>query len=134
VAYELYKKTSFRTEEPTIALTPDGRLSLNAATCRILSSSGVARVVMLWDAIGKKVALKAAAKFDKNAFAVSLVRDEHAGSIRAKSFLNYIGWRAGQRVVIPATWDETERMLEIALPAEYLNSGQGTAERRKPRA
>jgi hypothetical protein len=99
----------------------------------ILLEAGIKAVLLVWDPAKNKVALKAATRSDKNAFAVSLVRDQHSGSIRAKSFLNHIGWSAQQRVVLPAIWGDRERMLEITLPREHLSIDKGSQIRRENR-
>jgi len=77
--------------------------------------------LLLWDKTNNKVALKAAAKGDKNAYAVSIVKDSHSGSLRAKSFLDHIGWSAPKRTMLPATWNEKEKMFEITLPKLHVS-------------
>jgi hypothetical protein len=120
MAYEVFKRSGVRVEEPSVSLVPDGRITFNAAAVRLLSQAGVKFVLLLWDGSTKRVALKAAAKGHKNAFAVSIVRDSYSGSLRAKSFLDYIGWNAPKRTRLPAAWHEKERMFEITLPKDYL--------------
>jgi hypothetical protein len=121
MAYEVFKRTGVRVEEPALSLVPDGRIALNAAAVRVLTQAGVKSVLLLWDKGNNRVALKAAVKGDKNAYAVSIVRDSHSGSLRAKSFLGHIGWNAPKRTLLPATWNEREKMFEITLPQEHIN-------------
>lgn len=120
VAYEIFRRTTARVETPALALTIDGRMALNAAAVRVFVSSGIASVLLLWDKANNRLALKAAQKNDKNSYAVSMGRDSHSGSLRAKAFLSHIGWKAPKRLLLPAVWNEKERMLEVDLPAEYL--------------
>jgi hypothetical protein len=122
MAYEVFKRTGVRVEGPSISLVPDGRIALNAAAVRILTEAGVKSVLLLWDKSNNTIALKAATKSDRNSFAVSIVRDHYAGSLRAKSFLSHIGWRAPKRTLLPATWNPKDKMLEITLPQEYVSS------------
>jgi|HubBroStandDraft_1064217.scaffolds.fasta_scaffold37568_6 hypothetical protein len=129
MAYEVFTRTSVRVEEPSVSLVPDGRMALNAAAVRILKGAGVKSVVLLWDKANNRIALRAAGKGDKNSFAVSTVRDSHSGSLRAKSFLGHIGWNAPKRTLLPATWNEKDRMFEITLPQEYVS----LATRRDPK-
>jgi hypothetical protein len=82
-------------------------------------------VLLLWDKASSKLALKAAAKTNTNAYAVSVQPNKQGGSLTAKSFLNYIGWSARQRKTLPATWNKKEKMLEITLPHEFLVSEKG---------
>jgi len=120
MAYEVFTRTAIRVETPTLSITTDGRIAINAAGVRILLSAGVRFVQLLWDSTIKRMALKAAPKGDKNSYAVSITPDKHAGSLRAKSFLSHIGWKASQRMTFPAIWNEKERMLEVALPPAHL--------------
>jgi len=122
MAYEVFKRTGVRVEEPSISLVPDGRMALNAAAVRILIEAGVKSVLLLWDKRNNKVALKAAPKGDKYSYAVSIVRGTHSGSLRATSFFGHIGWRAPKRTLLPATWNEKDKMFEITLPPEYVSS------------
>jgi len=121
MAYEKFKRTGVRVEGPSIAIVPDGRITLNAAACRILTDAGVSAVVLLWDNSTHTMALKAASKKDSDAFAVSIAPGTYSGSVRAKSFVTYIGWHADQRRTITAHWNPTEKMLEITLPDEFLS-------------
>jgi hypothetical protein len=134
MAYEVFERTGVRVDEPSLSLVPDGRIALNAAAARILTEAGVTWMVLLWDKTNNKIALKAAAKRDKNSYAVSIVRDRNSGSLRAKSFLGYIGWNAPKRTMLPATWNEREKMFEITLPQEYLRSATAAGPKRKAKA
>jgi hypothetical protein len=131
--YEIFERTAVRVETPTISITIDGRIAFNAAAVRLLVGAGVRSVQLLWDSTNSRIALKAAPKNDRNAYAVSIVRDQHAGSLRAKSFLRYIGWNASRRQTFPAGWNAKEKMLEAALPPAHLKPGvveQKTRERK----
>jgi hypothetical protein len=122
MAYEVFKRTAARIDTPTLSLVPDGRISINAAATRICLNSGIKWVLLLWDAPNHRMALKATQKGDKNAHAVSIAPASHSGSLRATSFLKYIGWKARKREMIPATWNDKERMFEAVLPPEHLES------------
>ena len=131
MAYEVFRRTGVRVEEPALSLVPDGRIALNAAAVRVLNGAGVKSVLLLWDKTSHRVALKAASKGDKNAYAVSIVRDSHSGSLRAKAFLAHIGWSAPKRTMLPAVWNEKEKMFEIILPEEYVTPTTNSDTRRK---
>jgi hypothetical protein len=124
MAYEVFKRTGARVASPTMSLVPGGRISINAAAVRIFVEAGVGSVILLWDRDNHKVALKAASKGDKNAYAISIAPDHHSGSLRAKSFLAHIGWNAPHRQMVDAGWDEKEKMFELTLPEEYLGVGK----------
>jgi hypothetical protein len=136
MAYETFERTSVRVEEPALSLNPEGRITLNAAAARVLAEAGVKSVLLLWDRINNKLAIKATPKGDQNAYAVSFTRGRQAGSLRAKLFLNYIGWSARKRMMLPATWDHKAKMLEVTLPRDFVSSDRNndTKQRAKTRA
>ena len=133
MAYEVFKRTAVRVEQPSLSLVPDGRIAFNAAAVRVLTGAGVKSVLLLWDRTSRKVALKAAAKGEKDCYAVSIVKGTYSGSLRAKSFLSHIGWSAPKRTMLPATWNEKEKMFEISLPPEYVGSESSPGSKRKPK-
>ncbi len=103
-----------------MSLVPRGTIALNAAAARLLTAAGVKAVLLLWDKTNNKLAIKAAPRGDRNAYAVTILPDKHAGSLRAKSFFNHIGWNGSRRELLTATWNEKEKMLEVTLPPELL--------------
>ena len=129
MAYEVFKRTGARVETPTLSIVPDGRIAVNAAAARIFIEAGIKWVLLLWDPPNHRLAVKATQKGDKNSYAVSIAPASHSGSLRAKSFLSYIGWKARKREMIPATWNEKERMFEAVLPLEHLESERWGARR-----
>jgi hypothetical protein len=120
MAYEVFKRSRVRIDSPTLSLVPDGRITINAAAARIFVSHGIKSVLLLWDQSSHKLAIKAAHKGDKNAYAVSIIRAGTSGSVRVKPFLSYIGWNAPKREMISAAWNEKEKMFEATLPSEHL--------------
>jgi hypothetical protein len=122
MAYEVFKRTGARVETPTLSITPDGRMTINAAAVRIARDSRITSVLLLWDGSSHRLALKATQRGDKNSYALSIVAASHSGSLRAKSFLGHIGWKAHKRETMPITWNEKERMFEATLPPERLES------------
>ena len=130
MAYELFKRTSVRVEQPTLGFAPDGRIALNAAAVRLFMHARITSVLLLWDKASNKIALKAASKSDKNAYAVSATRRQ-SGTLAAKSFFAYIGWRATERVLTDATWSDKEKMLEVTLPSECFGPAKITSDRRR---
>lgn len=120
MTYEVFQRTAARVEAPSLSIVPDGRIAINAAAVRVLVDAGIKWVLLLWDAPNHRIAIKATHKGDKNAFAVSVASGRHSGSIRAKTFLAHVGWKARKREMVPAVWNERERMIEAALPTEHL--------------
>lgn len=121
--YEVYQRSDFRVEQPTLSLVPGGRIALNAPATRAMALAGVKSVLLLWDSRNRKIAIKAAPSGDKNAYALAYSGDKRSSSlIRAKSFLRFVGWNSGKRQRLPATWDPKSRMLEATLPDGSLQS------------
>jgi hypothetical protein len=120
MAYELFKRTGIRVEEPTVAITPRGTIVFNAAASRIMVGAGIKAVFLLWDKSVNKLAFKAASRKDRDAFVVSLATGRSSASLKAKSFLSYIGWQAKKRESFSATWSEKEKMIEITLPSDSI--------------
>ena len=121
MAYEVFKRTAKRVASPALSIVPDGRITLNSAAARILSEARVKNAALLWDAANLRIAIKATTKNDPNSYAVTIIADQHSGSIRAKAFISHIGWIAAQRQMFPATWDDRERILEASLPSQFLD-------------
>jgi hypothetical protein len=113
-------------DEPSFSFGPSGAIRVNAAASRVLLSAGIKAVLLLWDKSLRKVAVKAAPKVNKNAYAVSF-SGAHSCTIRAKAFLGFIGWDAPDRRTLPANWNEKEKMFEITLPRSAKDAKSGGA-------
>lgn len=120
MAYETFERTAVRVEDPTVSLTADGRIALNAAASRLLEKAGAKAVRILWDKATCGIALQVAQKGDKNAFSVSFKNKSH--TITAKRFLKYIGWTSDRRQTFDARWNAQQKMLETELPPRLLKS------------
>lgn len=131
MAYEVFKRTGARVETPTLSITPDGRMTINAAAVRIARDARITAVLLLWDGPNHRLAIKAVQKGDKNSYALSIVAASHSGSLRAKSFLGHIGWKARKRETTLLVWNEKERMFEATLPIEHLGPERWGAARPK---
>jgi hypothetical protein len=124
MAYEVFKRTGARVEEPTLSITPSGNVVFNAAATRVLAAAGVKAAVLLWDKNTNRFAIKATSKGDRNAYAVTITPGHSSGSLRAMSFLNYVGWGAKHRESLSVTWNEKEKMLETVLPSKFIGAGK----------
>src|SRR5712691_10492522 len=107
MAYEVFERSAVRVVKPALSVTTDGRIILNASAVRVFVEARIRSVLLLWDKVNHKLALKAAEKGDQNAYAVSVSRTR-VGSISAKSLLSYIGWNAPKRTVLTAEWNGKE--------------------------
>lgn len=131
MAYEVFKRTGARVETPILAITPDGRMTINAAAVRIARDARISSVLLLWDRTNHKLAIRAAQRGDKNSYALSIADASHSGSLRAKSFLGHIGWRGRERETMPMVWNDKERMFEANLPLEHLELDRAVVARSK---
>jgi hypothetical protein len=122
MAYETFARTSVRVSNPTVSVTTDGRIAVNAAASRLFAKAGTKAVKILWDKTTCGIALQAAQKSDKNAYSVSFSEGRSA-TIAAKSFLKYVGWSADRRQNLPAKWNEQAKMLEAQLPSIFVGAG-----------
>ncbi|MGC2248729.1 MAG: hypothetical protein WA609_19150 [Terriglobales bacterium] len=119
MAYETFERTSVRVSDPTISVTTDGRIAINAAASRLLAKAAAQAVRILWDQATCCVALQAAPKNDTNAFSITFIEGRSA-TIAAKSFLKRLGWSADRRQTVPAKWNERQKMLEAQLPPGFV--------------
>jgi hypothetical protein len=121
--YELFNSKTTKFSSPHLSIR-NGKLALNADAGDILARAGVKFAHLLWDVAACKIAIQPAMKADGNAFRVSVRKGKRGGVISAKSFLNYIQWRARQAVVVKVKWNEAERLLEASLPREHVGTGK----------
>jgi len=121
MGYNVFERTRSRGGEPELSITPQGRIRINAAGCRILLREKIKAALLMWDPAARKVAIKACLAKDKNAYAVSILH-QRTGSISAKTFLNHIGWSAEKHRSVPARWNAEERMFEATLPEQPVKT------------
>ncbi len=119
MGYETFERTTVRVSNPTLSVTTDGRIAVNAAASRLLAKAGAKAVRILWDEAKCGIALQAAQKNDKNAFSVAFSEGRSA-TVAAKGFLKHIGWSADRRQTISARWNEQQKMLEAQLPSSFV--------------
>jgi hypothetical protein len=121
MAYETYERTSVRVSNPTVSVTTDGRIAVNAAASRLFAKAGTKAVRILWDKATCGIALQAAQKSDKNAYSV-VFNEGRSATIAAKGFLKHVGWSADRRQTVPARWNEQQKMLEAELPSSCIGT------------
>jgi hypothetical protein len=129
VAYELFERSAVRVDTPTLSIGPSGRIALNAAASRLLAEVGIKTVVILWDKARNRMAIKTAPKGEKSVFTVTFTGRSSA-SLRAKSFLDHIGWKAPKREALATTWNAAEKMFEVALPPQHLAPSSSASKKR----
>jgi hypothetical protein len=122
--YQVFVHKMGRRNEPTVTITgATGHIFLNAKLSRILKDAepSIDAVALLWDERERLIALKAVPSGNHNSFAVTQLRRAPCLVVACKTFLkHHIGWTRVNRVVLPATWNARERLVEVSL-AQYLN-------------
>lgn len=119
--YELYPRNLARASAPVISVTKLGRITMNAAATRVLVQTGVANVLLLWDAAARKFALRPTEKSDSTTYQIRFARDNAGAGFSAKPFLRMIGYDFEKTRALPTTWNEAEGMFEVTLPQEGFN-------------
>ena len=120
VAYETFERKSVRVEDPAIAVTPNGRIAVNAPAARLFEKAGVKTVTILWDKATCGIALQAAPKGNKDSYALTFADGYSSATLAARTFLRYIGWSSDVRQVVAATWNTQQKMLEARLPNQFV--------------
>jgi hypothetical protein len=123
MAYELFDSKAAKFDSPRFTIRP-GKIAFNADAGDILYRAGAKFAHLLWDAEGRRLAVRAAEKKDGRAFKLTFVRGKRGGTISAQSFLKYIKWHADSPVVVAASWNDSEHILEASLPREHIGKPQ----------
>jgi hypothetical protein len=77
------------------------------------------------------MAIKAAPEGERNTFSVSFTGDCHSGTLTIKSFLQHIGWHGAERQSLPTSWNASEKMFEVILPAKFLGAQEKAPKKRR---
>jgi hypothetical protein len=118
MGYEIFTRTKVSTVTPSISINKQCRIGLNRATTDIFKTNAVEFVLLLWDADRSRMAFRPIVKKDARAYGVSYAKQ--GGMFTAKMFLEHIGYDYSESRTFPATWNETENMLEIDIPSECI--------------
>jgi len=121
MAYELFTIKAARLGSPSLTITPDGRIALNADAGDLLKSAGAKFVQILWDAKVCRVALRPLARPDENSYKLFVKSGKRGATFSARTFLRYIGWDMSKSATIPVEWNEREKVLEASLPRENID-------------
>jgi hypothetical protein len=120
--YELFDNQAVRNFDSPRLTISSGRIAFNADAGHHLATVGARHIHILWDAAACKIALQPVAAEDALSFKLSLKKGRRAGVFSAQSFLNHIQWNATSSVGIDARWNQEEKILEAALPKEYVGA------------
>lgn len=111
--FEVFTKKRFRSGEPVVTLTPQGRIRLSAYAYNLLRDTDCRSVLLLWDKSLKQVAIQGISRSQQNSYAMSPILS--GALIGAHSFFRHIGWSCVVPVAFSPKWDKSKKMLEIAL-------------------
>jgi hypothetical protein len=115
MAYEIYQREFLRASTPTVTLNRRGLIVLNVAATKIFHDAGIDHVFLLWDSQQRKFALKETTKKDPRTVKVRYSSNSKWAAVSAKGFLQVVGHDTDKTVAYSATWNEDERMLEVAM-------------------
>jgi hypothetical protein len=120
VAYELFTTKAIRLGSPSLTISPDGRVALNADAGDLLKP-GVKFVQILWDAKAYRVALRPLIKPGESSYKLYIKRGKRGTHFSARTFLRYIGWNLSKSATIPIAWNEKENVFEASLPRDNIH-------------
>lgn len=115
MGYEIYQREITRVSTPAVTLNRRGRLVFNVAATKLLHDAGVDNAFLLWDAERHKFAIRATTKKDPRTVKVRYSAGNKWAAISAKGFLEHIGHDTTKTLSYPATWNESEQLLEASL-------------------
>ena len=122
---EMHERAGGRLGAPAISVMPGGELiSLNAVASKAFAGADVKAVLLYWNKETSKIFMVATEKGAPNSYSVSIAKNQHSGNLRAKSFIiDFVGWKAEEREMLPGEWDAKKKVLAIPVPAKFLKAG-----------
>jgi len=116
MTYEIFERKRTRMGTPAMSFSRLGQIAFNVPAAQILKSKQVESVLLLWDAPGKKLAMKSTVK-DARAYTIRYNDKGNGASFSAKTFLDFIGIDYAQRRSIPVEFNfNNEYLVEVTIP------------------
>jgi hypothetical protein len=122
MSYEVFDSKAVRIGSPSLTITTDGRIGLNADVGDILASVGAKYVQILWDRENCRLAIRPLTKSDQRAFKLTFLQGRRGAGFSAQSFLNYIQWKPVDRFNTQVHWNDKDGLLEAVLPKERIGT------------
>jgi hypothetical protein len=122
--FHIFERKAVRRGIPSVTATKLGRLAINKTATRPLEKNAVEFVLLLWDNVSKKFAIRPISKRDPRAYRVSYGVKGNGAGFSAKTFLDYIGFDYSSTRSLPATWNSEHEQLEVDVPPEFLKDSQ----------
>ena len=113
MALTVYVRKCWRKRSPSVSISLDGEIVLNAPMTEIFHQKGVERVLLLSDREQRKIAVQPIVKGDKRSYSVVYHNNFRQAFICAKSFLTDLGWDK-KRHQLDAKWDSS--LLAFRMP------------------
>lgn len=127
MAYEVFDSKAIKFGAPQVTIR-SGRIAFNKDAGDVLSKTGAIFAHLLWDRESCRLAIQPIGKEDALAFRITFFHGKRGGTVAAQSFLKYIEWKADGPVVLPAVWNERERILETSLPRVHVGTKSAARE------
>ncbi len=118
MAYEVFERKTPRLGIPMLSFSKIGQMTFNQSAARVMQKETIETVLLLWDAEGKKLALKVTSnKKDMRAYTIRYNEKGNGASFSAKTFLDHAGIDYSQRKAIPININpNSEYFLEVVIP------------------
>jgi hypothetical protein len=116
MAYEVFVRKMRRIGTPAVAFQQSGRMSLNAAATKILKDQAAEMVVLLWDPMTRKVAIRPVFKKDERSYKLNKSGKGNGSGFSAVTFFEHIGFdHTKETKSFTAEWNNDQQMFEISL-------------------
>ena len=126
MAYEVFTRRIARAGNPVISISKLGRIGINQHGARLLKNNGVEFVLLMWDKDRRRIAIRPISIREGRAYKLTFSPDNKGSGagFSAKTFFDYLEYDYSETRSFNADWNETEGILEIAIPKEHLGVSQ----------
>jgi hypothetical protein len=120
--YEVFTKKTPRMGTPTVTFSKIGQIAFNQSASRLLQKSAIESILLLWDPMESKFALKSTSnKKDPRAYRIRYNDKGNGCSFSAKTFLDHAGIDYSERKAIPIDINpDMEMFVEVKVPETMM--------------
>jgi hypothetical protein len=119
MSFEIFTRNVVKTGTPSVSITTMGRMALNKAAAKAFEKSATEYVLLMWDIVARKVAIRPIGKKDQRAYKLSGAGSTGVG-FSCVTFLNHIGYDWSKTRPFQLEWDEQDGMFVFSVPKEFL--------------
>lgn len=120
--YTIFERKTPRIGSPVLSFSKIGQITFNQAASRILQKEPIEFVLLMWDEVERKLAIKAISnKKDPRAYKIHYNDKGNGASFSCKTFLDFIGVDYSSRKAIPIEVNpNSEIPVEVKVPDSLL--------------